>query len=875
MTEDDTSDAAADGGGGAATAATQEAPDPAPAPERRDDINAEGMPRAGPDALYGEHPTPPLLENGPGWEADPLLVAGTDGYSDGEYCYQDHVFDDHGADVSAMYAEPPTGAKAVGGVYQQPTGDYHYPRNEDRYAYNAADLVEFRARPTAEGVAYRITLNTMRAPDAAAVAIGIDISGEGSPEDGEPSEARRTSSDGSGGRETDWGYGLGDLGAPVDHTLVTWGTGAELDGEPLSEERLVVDIERNQIEVEVPLEPGAETWRHYCAVGLWDRERETFKQVGEAVDDEYPGGGEGASDLPPVFNVGFRFDEPLDRNVEVRDLLPRLAAMGLDLPGTLLGELQNPQRLLGRVQDLGDALGETLRDPLSGNLVDPFGLADDVSDIVGDLDGYPRVFGHGNWRETGQAFALAERDISEFHADIDFGKLQAGVTERDLPTGGYHTFLYPSRHDYDHDGVDPHRNVFYGRLQPYSAYIPEEYDPSEPAPLALLLHSLGCSFNQYATFMPNYVKGFAEEYGAIVMTPQARGPGLWYQRHAELDVFEAMRDIRARYNVDMDRVTVSGYSMGGYGVHLLAGKHPDVFARGFSIVGTPSEDPLEGPTNSVLQTPAEIMTGLFGGEEGGDIITVFGDKPENALRLTDNLRHVPMLLWNGVADPLVPILGPANYARRMDEFDYRHRIDVFPGGTHMILAACDEWSGGPEYVAKGHREREPKRVTYKHIPEFDYPDLGLIHDGTYWVDGITAHEEFSSGRVDAITLADGYEAPHVKHFNWTGSRPQPHITRGVEWVDPDNEEDRNLADDDERDGHERYAPANALNITCWGVEEATIHLEGANLDPTQELRIDYRASNETTLVLSSSGGEREVTLVENRDGATVTVEPLA
>ena len=816
-------------------------------------------PRPGPDVLHGENPTPPQLENGPGWEADPLLVSGAEAHVDGEYLYQDYVFDDHGADTSPMYAEPPSGAQAVGGIYQQPTGDYYYLNDRERYGYNAADLLEFRARPTDEGVAYRITLNTMQAPDAAAVAVGIDTSGTGDPAD----------------PTTDWGYGLGELSAPADHVLVTWGTGAELDGEPLSEERVYVDVERNQIEVEVPLEPGAETWRHYCAVGLWDRERETFKQVGEAVDDEYPGGGEGAADLPPVFNVGFRFDEPLDRNVEVRDLLPRLAAMGLDLPGTLLGELQNPQRLLGRVQDLGDALGETLRDPLSGNLVDPFGLADDVSDIVGDLDGYPRVFGHGNWRETGQAFALAERDISEFHADIDFGKLQAGVTERDLPTGGYHTFLYPSRHDYDHDGVDPHRNVFYGRLQPYSAYIPEEYEPDEPAPLALLLHSLGCSFNQYATFMPNYVKGFAEEYGAIVMTPQARGPGLWYQRHAELDVFEAMRDIRARYNVDMDRVTVSGYSMGGYGVHLLAGKHPDVFARGFSIVGTPSEDPLEGPTNSVLQTPAEIMTGLFGGEEGGDIITVFGEQPENALRLTDNLRHVPMLLWNGGADPLVPILGPANYARRLDEFGYRHRIDVFPGATHMILAACDQWDGGPEYLSAGERETAPKRVTYKHVPEFSYPSLGLVHDGAYWIDGMEAASGFSSARVDAISLAEGYTKPRAKSFRATGASPQPHVSRGVEWAEPDVA-DLNLADgDEERFKRDRYAPSNTLNITCWGVDRVTVHVEAAGLDPTEQLTVDYRASNDTTLVLAGSFGTREMSLAEDRDGSTVTVEPSA
>jgi predicted esterase len=872
MTEHDVGERATDGGTadaeGGGERAADPAAEPAPAQERREDFVPEGMPRPGPDALYGENPTPPLLQNGPGWEADPLLVSGTDAYSDGEYLYQDYVFDDHGADVTPMYAEPPDGAKAVGGVYQQPTGDYYYPRDEDRYAYNAADLVEFRARPTDEGVAYRITLNTMREEDAAAVAIGIDTSGEGAPADGEGS---------ADGRRTDWGYGLGDLGAPVDHRLVTWGTGAELDGEPLSEERLVVDTERNQIEVEVPLEPDGATWRHYCAVGLWDREREGFKRVGTAVDDDMPGGGEGAADLPPVFNVGFRFDEPMDRNVDADNLLPRLAAMGLDLPGTLLGELQEPQRLLGRVQGIGDALGDTIRDPLGGNPFDPLGLADDVSDVFGDLDGYPRVFGHGNWRDTAQAFALRERDISAFHADIDFTTLRDEVTRRDLPTGGYHSFLYPSRHEFDHEGVDPHRNVFYGRLQPYSAYIPEDYDHEdpEPRPLALLLHSLGCSYNQYATFMPNYVKGFAEEYGAIVMTPQARGPALWYQRQAELDVFEAMRDLRGRYNVDMDRVTVSGYSMGGYGVHLLTGKHPDVFARGFSIVGTPSEDPLEGPTNSVLETPAEIMTGLFGGEEGGDIITVFGESPEDALRLTDNLRHVPMLLWNGAADPLVPILGPANYARRLDEFDYRHRIDVFPGGTHMILAACDEWSGGPEYVAEGHREAEPARVTYKHVPEFDYPEFGLVHDGAYWVDAISAHEEFSSGRVDAISLAEGYEAPDVRHFNWTGSRPQPHVTRGIEWVDPDEDDEvRNLADDDERDGHERYAPANALNLTCWGVEEVTIHLEGAKLDPTAELRIDYRASNETTVVLSSAEGEREVTLPENRDGDTVTLDPV-
>jgi hypothetical protein len=45
---------------------------------------ATAAPRPGPDALYGEHPVPPQLENGDGWEADPLLVSGAEAYAERE-----------------------------------------------------------------------------------------------------------------------------------------------------------------------------------------------------------------------------------------------------------------------------------------------------------------------------------------------------------------------------------------------------------------------------------------------------------------------------------------------------------------------------------------------------------------------------------------------------------------------------------------------------------------------------------------------------------------------------------------------------------------------------------------------------------------------
>jgi hypothetical protein len=293
--------------------------------------SARSEPRIGPESLHGSNPTPPQLENGDGWSADPLLVSGCDAYVDGEYLYQDYVYDDHGADTRSVLDQPPDG-HTLGGFYSRATGDYRYPTDPDTYAFNAADLLEFRARPSENGVTYRITLNTMVDPEAAAVAIGIDT--------------------GDGDGRTDWGYGLGELGASVDHRLVTWGTGAEFDGEPLDSDRVSVDVRRNQIEVEVPLDPGEETWRHYAVVGLWNDEQESFQEIAVDADRAVPGGRKSGQSPPPVFNVGFRFEEPIQRNIDLGELLPRLAMIIANAPMEVLQQLDDPAQLLGT---LGDA----------------------------------------------------------------------------------------------------------------------------------------------------------------------------------------------------------------------------------------------------------------------------------------------------------------------------------------------------------------------------------------------------------------------------------------------------------------------------------------------------------------------------------------
>src|SRR4051794_19002012 len=54
-------------------------------------------PRPGPDALYLPPADPPQPDNVAPWSAPPILVSGAQAYRDGEFLFQDFLYDDHGA----------------------------------------------------------------------------------------------------------------------------------------------------------------------------------------------------------------------------------------------------------------------------------------------------------------------------------------------------------------------------------------------------------------------------------------------------------------------------------------------------------------------------------------------------------------------------------------------------------------------------------------------------------------------------------------------------------------------------------------------------------------------------------------------------------
>jgi len=256
-------------------------------------------PRPGPAILYAKPAVAPELTNTGIWHAAPILVSGTEAYRDGEFLYQDYLYDDHGAHDVADPTDP--AAADAGNLFSMPNGTYTYPTGA-AYADNAADLVEFRVKPLAKATAFRITMNTLE--NQALIAFSIAIGGTPAKTYPFPDGANVVAP-----------ARLFLTVRPVDGKLraqlVRAGSDASVAGPAPS---VKVDMYRHQIQVQVPhseWNPRRSTVRFAMGVGLWNSASNRYLLPGSVATATTPGGAGTDTDPAAFFNVAFRTDEPL------------------------------------------------------------------------------------------------------------------------------------------------------------------------------------------------------------------------------------------------------------------------------------------------------------------------------------------------------------------------------------------------------------------------------------------------------------------------------------------------------------------------------------------------------------------------------------
>jgi hypothetical protein len=480
-------------------------------------------PRPGPDILYAAAATAPQLTNAGIWTAPPILTSAGTAYRDGEFLYQDYLYDDHGAAEAADPQDP----SAAGDTFSRPAGTYTYPAGP-AYANNAADLVEFRAKPTAAYTAFRITLNTMTDPSLVAASIAI----------GGTDGASFPFPDGANvSAPAALFLTVHPSGSAMVADLVHAGTGAPVAGPSPS---VSVDTYRHQIEVRVPhadWNPAGSVVRLAMGVGLWDSQAGRYLVPQATRDGAHPGGA-GADPHPAAFfNVAFR------------------------------GNGQEP------MPDAHDPASTTTRPAWWRDQAQAQALAaHDISPFHADVS-FPELAGGATDNSGVPASGPLDRILaSHFQSapGVDSSVSCFPASE----SGGSHC---PGQYQ--------------GNLQPYAIYVPPGAAPAQGWGTTLLLHSLAANYNQYLGSR-NQSQYSSRGPGSIVITPESRGPDGFYDGYAGADVFEAWADAARQYPLDPAWSVITGYSMGGYGTFKLAEQFPDLFARGQSTVGASADNNL-------------------------------------------------------------------------------------------------------------------------------------------------------------------------------------------------------------------------------------------------------------------------------------------
>ena len=121
---------------------------------------------------------------------------------------------------------------------------------------------------------------------------------------------------------------------------------------------------------------------------------------------------------------------------------------------------------------------------------------------------------------------------------------------------------------------------------PFVAYLEEA--KNEKVPLIVQLHGAGERGNGREDLEKVDVHGFSKylkdaEHNCIVIMPQCPADTFWAARVESIVKF--IEHLIKEFNVDEDRVYLTGLSMGGYGTWFTAMARPDLFAAIAPVCG--------------------------------------------------------------------------------------------------------------------------------------------------------------------------------------------------------------------------------------------------------------------------------------------------
>lgn len=217
---------------------------------------------------------------------------------------------------------------------------------------------------------------------------------------------------------------------------------------------------------------------------------------------------------------------------------------------------------------------------------------------------------------------------------------------------------------------------------PYVILVPEGYDPTISYPVDFMLHG-GVSRPEWEPGGAWWRRGYdsLKQDDRIMVVPASWDEAFWWFDNQADSLPEILKSIKQTYNVDDNRVTLTGVSDGGTGTYFFAFKQPTEWAVFLPYIGHPG----------VLRNP----------QGGGGHRLYF-----------ENLKDKPLYIVNGENDPLYPVSSLQPFIDILEEVETNYVFTPIAGGGHNTNWLPDETEKIEAFKLDNPRDPFPESIRW-------------------------------------------------------------------------------------------------------------------------------------------------------------------
>ncbi|OPX21505.1 MAG: hypothetical protein B1H03_06475 [Planctomycetales bacterium 4484_113] len=332
---------------------------------------------------------------------------------------------------------------------------------------------------------------------------------------------------------------------------------------------------------------------------------------------------------------------------------------------------------------------------------------------------------YGPTAEVPATFELDEAEVKVELLDGKGGAVLGSDTlkfrVRDPAQSRRETFWSPSTNSVQYYGLKP----------------PKDYDPQKRYALVLSLHGAGCEAGGQVDAYE------AKEWAFVAAPTNCRRFGFDWQDWGSLNMLETLAAVMRRYPIEMNRVHLTGHSMGGHGTWFNSFVYPDLWA---DVV------PSAGWTTFGLYVPMFLRKNITLGPPRAQLIWNLAMRDENTLMLTENALNLPILAVEGSADDNVPPQQPKMLVDLLTRRGYDISFREEPGMGHWWNIKdtpgtdCVDASWINDFWKKHTRNPWPEKVVYR---THNYS----MNNRAYWVTIDRPLRAYADIKVEAEVIA--------------------------------------------------------------------------------------------------------------------------